>query len=811
MNKQKNTDPIIVIIATSFARTNLLLERSLKSVYEQVNINPHQIYIVDDNPVKEGRYYSDEHKNIKEVINNLRKNILRPKFDEFKKKRGTHNLKFEGYFHTNLIQNTRTKGFSGTGAWNSGAFKALRYSKRNYFLAFLDDDDEWKVNYLETLFKSVINSEKIKINEKLKNIKTIASIAGFLRIENKKTIEIQIKRENFNKESFFVSNPGLQGSNLFIELKTFWTIGGFDESLKSATDRDLGIRLSEYIRIRPSKKVIFIDDILVNHYAISENRVTTNSNNKKLGLDLFYRKYYHQFSKDLQEKSLQRAKRLFNYDISNIAPNTTDSHPLKNEINETIEPFNLVIGTISDNANNLIELFKSFYSLYQKYGKWLNDYRFLVLENTSNEYEIRPIVDYFVTKKNLNIELIENTTNGRSIAENRTYLQQKVYEKGNKEFDNNQICWIIDDDHLFKFDTKNEVQIPNYFRIISEQKKQQIDAMFGQISDAPPLPFLNTLRTQLIDFYYNLTYFANCNPKDKFELNSLQKINIEQKEFYYDLSTKNYQHLEYPYYRHFGEQTNKEAFQSFLKETALLSNGVNIFRKLTFNSETIGEITNKESIYRGGNTVIYNPKLLLTPNYTPEKEYNRRSDFNWSIINKNIFNYKLYEIILPLKHDRKLQKTPLITNETKLQADIKGLIFYRLFENIISKENWENKTEHKNELRYYKKIKNQTFRKIKINNYRTQNLIHLILEILKDVKLWWFENEYRAEINYDVQQNIFTLEVLRIELGKRKFQILIQNLEDKMKIDYDFINRVITEMKEIKKGDNKVYKSLGNK
>ena len=43
---------IIVIIATSMKRTKLLLERSLKSVYEQKYINPKCIYIVDDN------YYS---------------------------------------------------------------------------------------------------------------------------------------------------------------------------------------------------------------------------------------------------------------------------------------------------------------------------------------------------------------------------------------------------------------------------------------------------------------------------------------------------------------------------------------------------------------------------------------------------------------------------------------------------------------------------------------------------------------------------------------------------------------------------------
>ncbi len=805
MNKQKNTDPIIVIIATSFARTNLLLERSLKSVYEQININPHQIYIVDDNPIKDNERYSDEYFKIDKIIKTLRNNILRPIFDKFKKQRETHNIEFESFFHTNLIQNTRTKGFSGTGAWNSGAFKALRYSKRNYFLAFLDDDDAWKTNYLETLFKSVNKPEKKSINEKLKNIKTIASVSGFYRIEKERTIEIKANRDTFIKDNFFIGNPGLQGSNLFIELKTFWTIGGFDESLKSATDRDLAIRLIEYERIRTSKKIVFVDECLVNHFATSDIRVTTIPSNKKQGLDLFYRKYLHQFSKELQDKSLSRAKKLFNYTISDKIENLEIKSTKKTIKEETVKPFNLVIGAISDNAENLTELFKSFLKLYQKHGNNLNDYRFLILENTDNEYDIRPIIDYFVSTKNLKIELIENISNGRSIAENRTFLQKKVYEKGKSQFYNEFISWIIDDDHLFKFDSQNEIVIPNYFKIIAEQSNNGIDAMFGQISDAPPLPFLSTLRTQLIDFYYNLTYFVNCNPEESFELNKLQKINIERKEFYYDLSNSNFQHLEYPYYQNSKRQTNFETFNNFLNETSLLSNGVNVFRKLTFNPETVGNITNKASIYRGGNTIIFNPELLKTPNYTPEKEYNRRSDFNWSIINKDIFKRELYEIILPLKHDRVLQKTSLVTNENKLQADIKGLIFYRLFENIVSKENWESKTNHKNELRFYEQIKKQTFTKIKINNYRTQNLIHLILEILKDVKLWWFKNEYRAEINYNIQQNIFTLEVLRIELGKRKFQILIQDLEENMKIDNEFINRVIDEMKRIK-APNNVYK-----
>ena len=804
MTTQNNTDPIIVIVATSLSRTNFLLEKSLESVYQQKNINPHQIYIVDDNPISKGKQHSEEYPKINKVIKKLRKEILKPKFQEFKDQVKINNLKFDNYFHTNCIQNTRTKGFSGTGAWNSGAFKSLRYSGRNYFLAFLDDDDEWKPNYLETLYQATLKSDKKSINGRLKNIKIIASVSGFLRIEKDKKIEIQATQENFNKESFFIGNPGLQGSNLFIDLKTFWTIGGFDESLRSATDRDLAIRLMEYLKITPSKKITFVDKILVNHYAISENRVTANLNHKKEGLDLFYRKYYHQFSEDLQSKSLQRAKELFNYHFPRTKKNNPSNASSQiGKSNNDIKPFNLVVGTISDSGNNLTELFKSFSELLEKYPNWLNDYIFIVLENTENEYEIRPVIEYFIAKKGLHIEIIKNPSNNRSIAENRTWLQKVIYNKGDCKFDKDYISWIIDDDHLFKFDTKSGIEVPNYFKIISNTKEYQVDAVFGKISDAPPLPFLNTLRTQLIDFYYNLTYFVNCDPEGKFQLNHLQTVNEEREEHYYDLSSKNYQHLEYPYYQNFHQSpkqiTNKKAFSNFLEHTSSLSKGVNVFRKITFEEKSFGEIID-ESIHRGGNTVIYNSKLLLTPNYTPEpeKKYNRRSDFNWAIINKDVFDNSLYEIVMPLKHDRKLQNTSLTINKEKLEADIKGLIFYRLLQNII--ENHGDRCRHKSELRYYKRIKDQTFRKIKISNYRTLNLIHLILAILKNVKLWFFKNEYRPEINYSVQQNIFLLEVLRFELGKRKSQTFNQELEENMRIDNDFIfiSEVIKDIKCIK-------------
>lgn len=121
-----NTDPIIVIIATSFARTNLLFERSLRSVYGQTGINPHQIYIVDDNPISKNELFSEEYPKIKLVVKKLRQILLKTKFELYKAENKLNNLKFDNFFHTTIIKNKRTKGFSGTGAWNSAAFKSLQ-------------------------------------------------------------------------------------------------------------------------------------------------------------------------------------------------------------------------------------------------------------------------------------------------------------------------------------------------------------------------------------------------------------------------------------------------------------------------------------------------------------------------------------------------------------------------------------------------------------------------------------------------------------------------------------------------------------
>lgn len=501
------TEPIVVIIATSKHRTELLLQRALRSVYAQQDINPHHIYIVDDNPVENGRQASSEIGAIQNGVKALRQEVLLPRYQQARRR--YPGLQFENFFHTAVIPNTRTRGKSGTGAWNTAAMHALQYRHRQPFLAILDDDDAWADEHLTTCLRLAKPPSESQCGKRC-----VAIVSGIKRIEaDGNAISMLPEAKSFTEEGFFTGNPGLQGSNTFIELKTFCSIGGFDESMSSCVDRDLAIRLLEQVNLRASRRIAFTNQITVTHYADSVTRVTAINQAKQHGLDAFYRKYWHRFNNELQCQSLRRAKRLFNYRLPPKAPpspTATDSAAPK----MTATPFNLHIGAISSSQNNTRALLKSFLALHQRDQQWLADYTFHILDNSGCEYAIKPIADYFRQRKGLNIAVLPRQgEHKRNIAASRTRLQQHILKTARRQHGDDFVTWIVDDDALFCADLHTgETVLPDYFQHIAQHRGTGIDAMFGLVSDAPPLPFISTLRTQLLDFHYNLTNFATCDP-----------------------------------------------------------------------------------------------------------------------------------------------------------------------------------------------------------------------------------------------------------------------------------------------------------
>lgn len=257
---------LAVLIATSQGRVGLLFSRSLKSVLNQT-VSPSLIVVVDDN---DDSTISDA---IKSRIEGL----------------GIDTLQF--------LKNSHTHGMSGTGSWNTG----IEYINSNLgadsYTAVLDDDDEWAPNHLEVCLREIEQHNPVGVFPWLRRTDMDRPLS--------------FKQEQLTITNFLIGDPGIQGSNLVIRTGALMSVGCFDETLPSCTDRDLMISL-----LKKYSKVDFsvLDEVTVTHYA-SKDSVTGNRQSKHGGLAIFYRKHLAEFKdKATLEKSLTRASTFFGYD-----------------------------------------------------------------------------------------------------------------------------------------------------------------------------------------------------------------------------------------------------------------------------------------------------------------------------------------------------------------------------------------------------------------------------------------------------------------------------------------------------------------
>lgn len=265
---------IIAIIAASGRRTEILLRQSLPSVLEQSYL-PHICIVVDDN-------------NDLEEYNRI---VL-----------GLQKLQKETAVQLILLRNNRTQGFSGTGAWNTAIDYANQYAHQHQldevYIAILDDDDRWEHSHLTRCAEQMCHQPD-------------AIFCNLTRVYNKYEQPGSLSSvSDLTIPQFLYGNPGVQGSNMCFRLSAIDAIGGFDENLKSCTDRDLMIRFLERFG---NKNIIVIKEQTVWHDARSPHCVTNNIDNKRDGLDTFYKKHLWRFDEEMLERSLARAERLFSY------------------------------------------------------------------------------------------------------------------------------------------------------------------------------------------------------------------------------------------------------------------------------------------------------------------------------------------------------------------------------------------------------------------------------------------------------------------------------------------------------------------
>ena len=192
-----------------------------------------------------------------------------------------------------VVTNARAKGASG--ARNTGAALAT-----GELLAFLDDDDEWLPSYLSQAVGQIDWSEL-----------DVVCTALLCRFDDGVDRLSKSAPDRLAPERFLTRNPGLGGSNLIIRRSLYQAIGGFDESLPSCNDIDLGIRLS----LRVGVRYLNLPQRLVRFYQHTEAKLgAPASEAMRVGIRRFYELHAHRMTEMQRQQFRDRARRFFSID-----------------------------------------------------------------------------------------------------------------------------------------------------------------------------------------------------------------------------------------------------------------------------------------------------------------------------------------------------------------------------------------------------------------------------------------------------------------------------------------------------------------
>ena len=154
---------------------------------------------------------------------------------------------------------------------------------KGYYVAFLDDDDEWSPN---------------KIEEQLKGFtdKSIALVyCGTVIIDDKEN-KRHLSNDYFNKGNVYYEllkkNFIGSTSNPLIKRECINRVGRFDIDLESAQDYDLWLRLARQY------PVSYIEKPLLNYHIHDNERISTNLDNQISGKEYINAKYYDDIKRD---------------------------------------------------------------------------------------------------------------------------------------------------------------------------------------------------------------------------------------------------------------------------------------------------------------------------------------------------------------------------------------------------------------------------------------------------------------------------------------------------------------------------------
>jgi glycosyltransferase involved in cell wall biosynthesis len=184
-----------------------------------------------------------------------------------------------------IVYMENTGGSRGApGSRNIGAARA-----RGDLLAFLDDDDYWKPDYLRSVTETATASGASMILTALDLIDSDGS-----------HIRVRVPPRDYDFGQLMLSNPGVLCSNVVVDRKAFTDIGGYDASLLGSCDKGLLMQIhgQGYAHeVVPEPLVVWQVHAL--QWSNDSSRILPN-------VWRLYRKYWYRMSPNIHIKMLRK-------------------------------------------------------------------------------------------------------------------------------------------------------------------------------------------------------------------------------------------------------------------------------------------------------------------------------------------------------------------------------------------------------------------------------------------------------------------------------------------------------------------------
>ena len=658
----KTTPEIVAMIATYKQREKLLLDRALPSVFSQV-LRPDKLVVIEDNTKRRPPKF-------------LNCRLIQAVPDQII----LHHLR-----------NHRTQGLSGS--LNVGINHLAKNSDpSSVYVSFLDDDDEWLPGHLAAVEACIRNGAKVVATP-------------FRRVEQEKKDKLIHPPASITPEIFMEGNPGIQGSNLTVRLDTLLLAGGFNEALKSCTDRDLMLNICDL----PEVNYTTTSEPSVKHYAcLDRNRLSQPGSVEKLeGLQMFDLIHGPLMSSKTREHFLARSEKLFGWlpESSNL--------PIRRRAEQQDTPPEadtppLVVGIIVDHGriDSVSKLLADLADLVAAEGLLPPDV--LLLENRPASASSETFNDMVALhRKQIRIRVVcrdeldslvesgewspsGSCTRGRlAISDARTLLQSFLYHMALER--PGCVVWILDDDMRLDplVSTENGSQFSSLQlgKALRRMKASGADVCIGEYTGAPPLPAEACVAGQTLDVLWNLRVLSTLHPDDPVPVSEPRNSSFRAgcRDYFYDLSRveTNRQATPFAIEPEFPGETVKEAIDRLGDMIPRILAGNAPMRPLLADMIQMEEFKTGNCLHRGGNTFFFNPETLAEmPNISPivEGRPTRRSDMIGVLLLDRHCNRKVLSVPVPVRQDRGYMSPPEKLDIEKIIDDIRGYAIFSAME-----------------------------------------------------------------------------------------------------------------------------------